>query len=299
MKLGVDEHNSDYIRHITSTDFTKLDYDAVWSEEELKDVYSDYIEARAKMSGKEGCALQQFWMSFLEMMELLLNTIFSIRSGDSEVLLECIICILPYAFAYDNLNYARYLTGMLGDMLRLPHDFPELHREFMKGYFAAQLTESDIFSRIETNKVIEMTLSKDSKTAGGCTGFSTNVNTVKRWEVIATYRAGFRSCFFSHLNYVFPKYKHPNLNPSRIKKDQEDVQRILSTMAETFVDPLSPQPLISISADVIASIKVTLDMREAKEKGGTAMEVFIRARLTEPRTTCFFDPMKNLELLQR
>ena len=57
MKLGVDEHNSDYIRHITSTDLTKLDYDAVWSEEELKDVYNDYIEARAKMSGKEGCDL--------------------------------------------------------------------------------------------------------------------------------------------------------------------------------------------------------------------------------------------------
>ena len=93
MKLGVDEHKSDYIRHITSTDLTKLDYDAVLSEEGLKDVYNDYIEARAKMSGKEGCALQQFWMSFLEMVELLLNTIFSIRSGDWELLLECIRCI--------------------------------------------------------------------------------------------------------------------------------------------------------------------------------------------------------------
>ena len=144
------------------------------------------------------------------MVELLLNTIFSIRSCDWELLLECIRCILPYAFAYDNLNYARYLTGMLGDMLQLLHDFPEVRREFMKGNFAVQLTENGIFSRIETDKVIEMTLNKDSKTAGGCTGFSTNANTVKRWEFNAAYRAGLRSCFLSHLNYVLPKYKHPD-----------------------------------------------------------------------------------------
>ena len=199
-------------------------------------------------------------------------------------------------FPYDNLNYARYLTGMLGDMLQLLHDFSEVHREFMKGNFAAQLTENGIFSRIETDKVIEMTLNKDSKTAGGCTGFSTNVNTVKRWEVNAAYRAGVCSCFLSHLNYVIPKHKHPDLNPSRIKKDQEDVQRILSTMAETFIDPFTPQPLISISTGVIATEKVTLDLREVKEKGEAAMEMFIKARLTEPRTTCFFNPMKKMKL---
>ena len=189
-----------------------------------------------------GQPLQQFWMSFLEMVELLLNTIYSIRSGDWELLLECIRRILPYTFAYDNINYARYLTAMLGDMLQLPIDFPEIHEEFMRGNFAAQICDNSKFSRVETDKVIEMTLNKDTKMAGGCTGFSTNVNAVKRWEINATYRASLRTCFHKHLDYQPQKYKHPDLNPSRIMKDEDAVQRILSTIATTFIDPLSPSP---------------------------------------------------------
>ena len=62
-------------------------------------------------------------MSFLEMVELLLNTVYAIRAGYWELLLECIRNILSYTFAYDNINYARYLSAMLGDMLQLPKIF--------------------------------------------------------------------------------------------------------------------------------------------------------------------------------
>ena len=34
---------------------------------------------------------------------------------------------------------------MLGDMLILPEEFPEVHQEFMKGNFAAQLLENLLF----------------------------------------------------------------------------------------------------------------------------------------------------------
>ena len=64
-------------------------------------------------------------MSFLEMVELLLNNIYTIGAGYWELLLECIQNILPYTF-YDNINYARYLSAMLEDMLQLPKDFPEV-----------------------------------------------------------------------------------------------------------------------------------------------------------------------------
>ena len=145
--------------------------------------------------------LQRFWISFIDMIELLLNTIYSIRSGQWELVLECVREIIPFAFAYDHHNYSRYLTIMLGDMLKLPEDFPEVYEEFMKGNFAAQLLENRKFSRSETDKVIEMTLNKETKSSGGTTGFSTNENAVKRWELNATYRAAMRACFYEHLNY--------------------------------------------------------------------------------------------------
>ena len=85
-----------------------------------------------------------------------------------------------------------------------------------------------------------MTLNKDTKTNGGCTDFSRNVNAVKRWEINAPCRATLRTCFHKHLHYQPQKYKHPDLNPSPIKKDENDVQHILAIIETTFVDPYCP-----------------------------------------------------------
>ena len=72
---------------------------------------------------KDGEPLQKSWMSFLEMVKLLLNIIYDIRAGYFELLLECIPNVLSYTFPYDNINYARYLLAMLGNMLQLPKEF--------------------------------------------------------------------------------------------------------------------------------------------------------------------------------
>ena len=271
-----------------------MEYDALWECDELQKHYNSFLDAKGKL--EDGTPLQQLWMSFLEMTEVLLNTIFSIRSGHWELLLECIRRIIPYAFAYDNINYARYLTYMLGDMLQLPMDFPEIYEQFMEGNFAAQICDNHQFSRIETDKVIEVTLNKDTKTPGGCTGFSTNVNAVKKWEINAPYRAALRKCFHKHINYQSQNFKHPDLSPSRIKKDEDDVQRILSTISTTFVDPLSPLPLLSISTGIMATEKVTIDMMTAKQCGQTAMSEFTETRLSQQATKSFFDPMKKIKL---
>ena len=95
------------------------------------------------------------------MVELLLSTIHLIWSVDWELLLECIRRVAPYRFAFDHINYARYLPVMLGDILQLPNDFPDVYKKFMGGKFAVQLTENSEFS---TDKVIEMSLNKDTKT---------------------------------------------------------------------------------------------------------------------------------------
>ena len=98
---------------------------------------------------ESGEPLQRFWMSFLEMVELLLNTMYAFRAGDWLLLIECIKLILPYTCGYDHVNYARYLTAMLEDILRLLEDFPDVYEEFLNGNFVAQLTSGSKFSRVE------------------------------------------------------------------------------------------------------------------------------------------------------
>ena len=100
---------------------------------------------------------------FLQMVELLLSTIYSIRYGDWKLLLQCITRILPYTFAFDHINYVRYLSSMLADKLLLPNDFPDIYKNFVRRNFAAQLTAISTFLRIETDKVMETSLNKDAK----------------------------------------------------------------------------------------------------------------------------------------
>ena len=97
------------------------------------------------------------------MVELLLSTIYSIRYGDWKLLLQCITRILPYTFAFDHINYVRYISVKLGDKLPLPNDFPDVYGNFVGRKIAAQLTENSTFLRIEKDKVIEMSLNKDTK----------------------------------------------------------------------------------------------------------------------------------------
>lgn len=65
-------------------------------------------------------------------------------------------------------------------MLALENDFPEVYQRFSDGDFAVQLTSTNSFSRSETDKVIEMTINKDTETPGGTTGFPTKIGAVKR-----------------------------------------------------------------------------------------------------------------------
>ena len=102
---------------------------------------------------------------------------------------------------------------------------------------------------------------------GRGTGFSTNVNAIKRWEINAACRAALQTCFHKHLDYQPQKYKHHDLNPSRIMQDEKAVQCILSVVATNFIDHLSPLELMSISTGVLATEKVASDMSSAKEKG--------------------------------
>ena len=229
------------------------------------------------------------------MVELLLNIIYACRTGLWDLLLECISEVIPYAFAYDHVNYSRYLTVMLGDMLALEKDFPEIYEQFLHGNFTAQLTEG-MFNRVETDKVIEMTLNKDTKTPGGTTGFSTSLGAVQRWEINASYRASLREVFHQHLNYSTQRHKHKDLSPSRIKKDENDIKSILSILQQTFVDPFSEQQLLSISRGIVLDDTLAQRMLSAKEVGSEAMAAFIKDRLCEDHTMSIFDPIKKQKL---
>jgi len=53
--------------------------------------------------------LSMFWMSYVDMINLMLDTIRASREGNWDLHLASIRSIIPWCFAYDHCNYSRYL----------------------------------------------------------------------------------------------------------------------------------------------------------------------------------------------
>ena len=73
---------------------------------QLFDQYMSYLR-------HENRKLSQFWISYLDMVEILLGLLRVSREGDWKLHLSCIRKMVPWCFAYNNLNYARYFFARL------------------------------------------------------------------------------------------------------------------------------------------------------------------------------------------
>ena len=100
------------------------------------------------------------------MVENLLNIVYATRTGKWHLYLESLRNILLYVFAYNHLNYVKYMTAMLSEMLSMEQNHPNIYREFVAGEFCVQLLPH-FFSRVEVGNVIETTINWDTKTLGG------------------------------------------------------------------------------------------------------------------------------------
>ena len=91
--------------------------------------------------------------------------------------------MLPYFFAYDRTNYARYATLYLAKIQALTYTAPEVYQSFLKGDFVVARSQGR-FSQVSVDLALEQTLNKDTKTSGGIIGFSQQLGTVHRWMTI-------------------------------------------------------------------------------------------------------------------
>ena len=116
------EMYKEFSSHFDHTDtMNAARFEALKSESSFEQLFNNYLNLRIKL-GSSDFILQRFWLSYLEMMELLLSLICPVRLGKWDLLVQYIHSIISFTFAYDHINYARYLPALLGEMLSLEDD---------------------------------------------------------------------------------------------------------------------------------------------------------------------------------
>ena len=92
---------------------------------------------------------------------------------------------------------------------------------------------------------------------------------------------------------------HPDLRPSRTKRDEGDVKSLTEILKDVWQNPFSlePQELSSISTGASPFEEAIIDLCNAQKIGKKAHDEFFRRRLLKAGNSQFFDTLPHIKLI--
>ena len=195
-------------------------------------------------------------------------------------------------------HYARYLPVYLVHMMLLPETHPEAHTLLANGDSGVQQTSSHGFSQLPVDQTIEQTLNRSTRTKGGIVGFNLKKGAVQRWILTAHSRAVFVDKYRKMTTDVQESQRrlHKETRSGRIKRDEDDVKKVIEVISN-WCNPFEPsEELLSISSGYVASESIKQELLQAKKKKRTtALNSFVEERLVT-NSTGFFETLPKLML---
>ena len=143
-----------------------------------------------------------------------------------------------YIFSMDQINYYKWLPSYLVDMGQLPITAPEVHEEFCKSSYAVNRSTNP-FSQVWTEVALEQSINLDSKSSGGITGITQKPDALAQWFLTSHKRAAITTatkelCGMGDNDRVS---SHKGAGSQRLKKDESEVQKLVSTVLDVMTDP--------------------------------------------------------------
>ena len=159
----------------------------------MKKAYSSYLSEHS-VSDKEGsmasfeewCGIRKkesphfaFWSLILSMELTIFTLVRAFREGNVQLYWKALAALIPYFFANNNVNYARWLPIHLRDMTCLEKTHPEVAREFHNGNFVVHKSDRN-FSLLALDQAHEQ---NDAviKGDGGAIGLTEDPSALRQW----------------------------------------------------------------------------------------------------------------------
>ena len=262
---------------------------------EIHTLWRQYLQHLRSENGPLSC----FWMSYIDIVgDILLGLIRASREGNWQLHLHAIRNMIPWCFAYDKINYARYLPVYHARMMNLPSEHPDVYSNFMARMFSVQLTGRGSFGRIPVDQTTEVTVNKDTKSSAGITKYSLKTGAENRFFMTAEYRCSFLAHLRDMVQVKRPSYHHDEMLSTRKRKDEQAVTAVES-LIESWNNPFTERKeLVSLSTAKQAPGDVTRDLLNAQQVGEKAYQEFREQRLESfPPQKKFHDTI-NLKKLK-
>ena len=229
------------------------------------------------------------------MVELLLNYIAAERISNFRVHIESFCQMLPWDFAYDHTNYARWGSLYCSEMPDLPNYNPEFFAQCGLGNHTINRSKckNQPFNNVWTDMGIEQSMNRDCGVLGGLTGIATNTEALHRWCLTSHFRASVTYAFKRKLcgpGEDDRNYTHKEATINRISKESTQMVKIVSTVTERMINPFQvmkqcdtndteDMPLLNIATGSVAPQEIADDLQQAKEIGKNQFEKFVEKRI--------------------
>ena len=93
--------------------------------------HDKYLTKQNKPNNESIRPTAEFWLSFLDMMDILFSFRRSVKTGDWKLHLNTTHKMLPWFIAYNRPNYSRFLSLYWSEMQKLPETHPDIYAQFM------------------------------------------------------------------------------------------------------------------------------------------------------------------------
>ena len=115
------------------------------------------------------------------------------------------------------------------------------------------------------DQTIEETINKDTQTAGGTKGFSLKSGAVKKYYLNAEHRSLFLRQLREMVGSGGSRLNHPDLQQSRILKDEADVQSLVNLMKDSWINPFrsDQDSLVSLATAAMPPMEIAHDLMNA------------------------------------
>lgn len=164
------------------------------------------------------------------------------------------------------------------DLMNLHESHPGLRQILEDGGFSVRRSDND-FARIPVDLTLEQTVNADA--ASRMTGYTSSTNNYSsrvRWSVTKSSRAALINEALAAVGMGNTRCSQTDLSPARIRKDNEDLQKIINQI-ESCANPFSLDtslPLINISTGKSLSDAASASLLKIPEDGKDRHETFVK-----------------------
>ena len=256
-----------------------------WSKE-IEDMMERYKSYTDQTENGENGKTPQFWMTYTKVHHLYHELDRAIRVGNLEDFTACLYEVSTYCFAFNKVNYSRWILRYHNNLLQIKETHPEVYEEFKKGWFAIQQTKKP-FSKGDIDLRLEQTINADA--ASQRTGISAMTNSIcarQRWAESQFMRVSVMSSLLEEYGMTRKEDISAHLQSHTITSDNKHLTKVMEQVKETqdpFDTSLDPTRLYNIGNGKAVNYEVEDFLLNIKSIGEEAREKFLLSCIEDPK----------------